>query len=294
MAFGRVRKFVSSRITTFSKRMMKTPPAYQRYPKQILGDDVYLAMDTTAVGAHNLLLDISWQQDPPGTIPSDAILLRRWSRLASPSDDETWRRVWPQVRLAWIDLGNGRLGNKGMMATFARQSRYSESRSKNAKGKHMQSICKTYVEHSSSIAYEDEDRRAVEVGFALDPPPPENSFAELCTFHPRPNTGQAAESAFIDAVEWIVKTRKCTRAQAADYLKQRATLYRSKTDKWAGADRPMVKGLTNWLRDHTFDEDESFWERGDNRPCDAHMRGEDWTPEEIAEARKRIAMKGKS
>ena len=116
-------------------------PAYQRYAKQILGDDIVLAMDWDAVGMHNWLLDISWQQTPPGTIPDDQAVLRRWLRLppnavlCASSDpycrcnDHVWRRVWPQISPAWPILESGRRGNHGMMRTAERKANYSRGNS---------------------------------------------------------------------------------------------------------------------------------------------------------------------
>lgn len=104
--------------------MKEKAPAYQRYAKQILGDDVCLAMDWDAYGMHNFLLDISWQQSPQGTIPNDHAVLRRW--LRHPSDD-VWRRVWPQISAAWPVQDCGRLGNRGMIRAAERSCKYREN-----------------------------------------------------------------------------------------------------------------------------------------------------------------------
>jgi hypothetical protein len=113
-------------------------PAYQRYPKQIMGDDKVLLMDWDAYGMHNWLLDTSWQQDPRGTIPDDQDALRRWLRLprnivacARPDlwcrcNDCAWRRVWPQISAAWPVLEGGRRGNAGMIRCAERQANYSK------------------------------------------------------------------------------------------------------------------------------------------------------------------------
>lgn len=57
-----------------------------------------MLMDWDAQGMHFRLMCISWQQDHPGTIPSDEMIIRRW--LRNPPD-EVWNRVWPQIRPAW-------------------------------------------------------------------------------------------------------------------------------------------------------------------------------------------------
>ena len=106
--------------------MREKAPAYQRYPKQIMGDDKVLLMDWDAYGMHNWLLDISWQQDPRGTIPDDPDALKRWLRNPPP---DVWRRVWPQLEAAWPILGSGRRGNAGMIRCAEKLQNYSRGNS---------------------------------------------------------------------------------------------------------------------------------------------------------------------
>lgn len=101
-------------------------PAFQWYPKQALGDDKILAMDWDAKGMHYTLLWISWQQQPPGTLPNDMAAIRRW--IGSPSD-ETWRRVSPQILAAWPLQGDRRV-NAGMARAWERQQTYKQNGSK--------------------------------------------------------------------------------------------------------------------------------------------------------------------
>jgi hypothetical protein len=136
-------------------------PAVQWYPKQALGDDKIIAMDWDAKGMHYTLCWLSWQQEPPGTIPGDAALIRRWLGLSPdatdiPSSDPgrkdhspvcrcpdcVWRRVSPQLYAAWpaadrtthpeqSDLW-GRRVNAGMFRAGEKQRAFSEARSKAA------------------------------------------------------------------------------------------------------------------------------------------------------------------
>jgi hypothetical protein len=101
-------------------------PAFQWYPKQYLGDDKVLAMDWDARGMHHWLLNISWQQEPPGSLPNDFDQIRRW--LGSPSDD-VWRRVRPQIFCSW-SLRDGRWFNSGMVRAWERQQTYKQNGSK--------------------------------------------------------------------------------------------------------------------------------------------------------------------
>lgn len=111
-------------------------PSFQWYPKQYLGDDKVLAMDWDAKGMHHWLLNLSWQQEPVGSIPDDICLVRRWLGLPSGSADadRVWARVWPQIKAAWA-LKNGRWFNAGMVRAWERQQTYKQNGSKRrAKG----------------------------------------------------------------------------------------------------------------------------------------------------------------
>src|SRR6185295_8232743 len=73
-------------------------PSFQLYPKQFLGDDKVMLMDWDAQGMHFHLMCISWQQDQPGTLPNEEIIIRRWCKNPSA---KTWKRVWPQIKKSW-------------------------------------------------------------------------------------------------------------------------------------------------------------------------------------------------
>lgn len=47
---------------------------------------------------HLWLMGIAWQSNPPCCIPNEETLIRFW--LKKP-DDNTWKRVWPQIQTAW-------------------------------------------------------------------------------------------------------------------------------------------------------------------------------------------------
>ena len=102
-------------------------PAFQWYPKQILGDDVVAVMDMTAEGAHRRLIDFAWQQDPPCSIPDDPLVLRSWCK-----HPESWDElVWPQVRRAWR-LHEGRWWQIGLCRAYLKQLGLRRTRSTSA------------------------------------------------------------------------------------------------------------------------------------------------------------------
>ena len=99
---------------------MPRPPSIQWYFKQWLGDNKVQGMEWDAYGMHFHLLNISVQEEPPGSLPNDMVLIRRW--LRNPSDD-VWRRVQPQVFSAWTLRGD-RWFNAGMVETRERREKY--------------------------------------------------------------------------------------------------------------------------------------------------------------------------
>lgn len=59
------------------------PPAFLFYPDDFSSDGKVEAMTTEEVGAYMLLLCKSWRESPPGSIPSDDVVLARWARLTA-------------------------------------------------------------------------------------------------------------------------------------------------------------------------------------------------------------------
>lgn len=128
-------------------------PAFQFYPKQWLGDDKVMLMSWAARGMHFHLMCISWQQDPPCTLPDDDEMIAAW--LGHP---ENFEALKTQIFRAW-KKEDGRWLQSGLLKEFQKQTAYRESRSKNASGphkKHVKSTCKTHDQHKEDEV-EDED-----------------------------------------------------------------------------------------------------------------------------------------
>ena len=122
---------------------MSRPPSVQWYYKQFLGDNKVLQMEWDAVGMHCWLLNIAMQEDPPGSLPNDMSVIRRWLRLPPSASgmcqrgpdrresgpgcncsDCVWRRVQPQIFTAW-QLQEERWFSSGLVETFKRKENYS-------------------------------------------------------------------------------------------------------------------------------------------------------------------------
>lgn len=93
--------------------------------KQWLGDDAVLLMDWDARAMHLQLMCLAWQQDPPGRLPADEKILRRWVGNPSPQDWE--ERLRPQILRAW-KISEGHWVQEGLLREWERQASNSQKR----------------------------------------------------------------------------------------------------------------------------------------------------------------------
>lgn len=188
--------------------MKDKSPAFQWYPKQYLADDKVLAMDWDARGMHVHLLNIAWQQQPPGSIPDDIRVVRQWLGLPSgfADADRVWARVWPQIKTAWA-LKDGRWFNFGLVRSWDRQQIYKQNGSKN---------------NSKSRAnlkqhYEDEDAgsSSLEDG--------EEEFEKFCvSYGAKADRSTACANLHMLAVEQVEKEQGLSTSEACIWLRQTA------------------------------------------------------------------------
>lgn len=93
--------------------------------KQWLGDDAILLMDWDVRAMHLQLMCIAWQKTPPGTLPDDDIMLRKW--LANP-DLQSWTdRIKPQLIQGWR-VEDSRWHQDGLIREWERQASTSQKR----------------------------------------------------------------------------------------------------------------------------------------------------------------------
>ena len=228
-------------------------PAFQWYPKQWLGDNKVQGMDWDAQAMHFHLINLAWQEEPPGSIPADEPLIRRW--LRSPSE-ETWRRVRPQIFGAWVRSADGsRWVQKGLVEAAERQERY---RRRYDDVKHRGKSDEKHAKNNGD-SMKSEDVNEVVVGFDLESFDHEKAVREIQQAHPRPENSQANEIAVLEAIEHVVKQRQCKRQEAAEWLLSRTDMYRLATDNWP--DKQFITKSTRWFTSRSFEEDPAFWER---------------------------------
>lgn len=99
-------------------------------------------MEWDAIGMHCWLLNLAIQEEPPGSLPNDMSVIRRWLRLPPSASgmcqrgpdrresgpgcncsDCVWRRVQPQIFTAW-KLQGERWFSSGLVETFKRKDNY--------------------------------------------------------------------------------------------------------------------------------------------------------------------------
>lgn len=269
--------------------MAEKNPAYQRYPKQILGDNLVLSMDWDAYGMHNWLLDISFQENPPGTIPDDQAVVRRW--LRSPSDD-VWRRVWPQLKTAWPILADGRRGNKGMMRTCERQRAYSESRSEAAKArwnKDDDAYALRMDMHTPCESTEDEDVLGSTKELKFKIRNPSDSEIVYCEY-PRKVGKRKALDSIESAIKRLVSGESkvpMNRDDATVFLIQRTQLFAKSPAGNAGTYTPHP---TTWFNQSRYLDDESEWSRKESPHGTSHGTSQQATVQSERRATNREAI----
>jgi len=220
-------------------------PAVQWYPKQYLGDDKVLAMDWDARGMHHWLLNLSWQQEPVGSIPDDICLVRRWLGLPSGSADadRVWARVWPQIKAAWA-LKDGRWFNAGMVRAWERQQTYKQNGSKNG-GKRKLSL---EDEEIRIIKAESKEKRIDEL------------VSEVLSGIGIPGNNPMLETAVASAIEAKAGEPNWTQAKAALHMIERGNAYKSSAQFHSRFKRKWA----DWFHEQMYDQNPSAWNDGEH------------------------------
>jgi hypothetical protein len=262
--------------------------AYQRHPKIILGDQKVLAMEWDARGMHNWLLDLSWQEDPRGTIPDDECIIRRWLNLDRPGDDEAWARVWKQLEPCWPIVSPGRRGNQGMLRTSERQERYSEANSRIAQeryGKTVSKPCTNRAPNGARIVHE----RYIDINpKPLHKPKEEQNHSSSnadpdsgANYEQRVRAIQHAwplvdrsvltESFILDAFEEEVVVRAVSREEASLYVTERCLEIAELLKAWPKDQRRYWPALKNFITERAYNRPNEAWERKE-QPAAASAR----------------------
>lgn len=93
--------------------------------KQWLGDDAILLMDWDVRAMHLHLMCIAWQKNPPGALPADEAILRKW--LSNPPVEDWNSRIKPQLAQSWR-IADGFWIQDGLSREFERQASTSQKR----------------------------------------------------------------------------------------------------------------------------------------------------------------------
>lgn len=199
---------------------------------------------------HVHLLNLSWQQEPVGSIPDDIGTLRRWLGLPSGSADadRVWARVWPQIMPAWA-LKDGRRFNAGMVATRERQQIYKQNGSKKK--------AKQEARREQSLADEEllNNKKSV-----LRENPPEDSDVTIQTIantHPKFAKPFETERAIVEQLDRLGDEMGVR--NALNYLLTQTKKYRESYEKWPKEDQKHSPESPRWFASRCYGEPEKNW-----------------------------------
>src|SRR5580765_3852610 len=177
-------------------------------------------MDRDAKGMHVHLLNISWQQEPVGSIPDDMRCLRQWLGLPSgfAEADRVWARVWPQIRAAWA-LTDGRWFNAGIVKSWERQQTYKQNGSK--------------TKAKSKQHYEDaEEDLNIKKTISRESPPEDSdlNIQAIAKAHPKFAKPLETERAIVEQLDRLGDEMGIN--SALRYLLDKTQKYRDAWGKW--------------------------------------------------------------
>lgn len=204
-------------------------------------------MDWDARGMHVHLLNLSWQQEPSGSIPDDVCLLRRWLGLPSgfADADRVWVRVWPQIKAAWA-LKDGRWFNAGMVRAKERQQTYKQNGSKK-KAKHEQH-------------YEDVEEDLNNKTNGVKENPPEDSdltIQKIAKSHPKFAKPLETERAIVEQLDRLGDEMGVR--NALNYLLEQTKKYRESWEKWPKDKQDFSPESPRWFASRCYAEPEKNW-----------------------------------
>lgn len=216
-------------------------------------------MEWDARGMHVHLLNLSWQQQPAGTIPDDAALIRRW--LGSPPDD-IWRRVSPQVFAAWpiadretqlvypdtpdMEKHWGRRVNAGMVRAWDRQQTYKQNGSKPKAKREL---------HLEDAVEDLNTKKPV----TKESPPADSDLTiqKIAALHPKFAKPFETERAIVEQLDRLGDEMGVR--NALDYLLTQTKKYRESYEKWTKEDQKHSPESPRWFTSRCYSEPEKNW-----------------------------------
>lgn len=108
---------------------MSKPPYFPLYPKDLLADDLVLAMCTEGFGAYVRLLCAAWVATPAATVPANDDVLARLAGLTP----HRWSELKAAVLAPWRPTSDGRLVQPRLLDEYLKADR--KIRANKANGK---------------------------------------------------------------------------------------------------------------------------------------------------------------
>lgn len=204
---------------------------------------------------HFHLLNLSWQQQPVGSIPDDMGIVRRWLGLPSgfADADRVWARVWPQIKASWA-LMDGRWFNAGMVRAWERQQTYKQNASKK-RAKHEQ-----HYEHVEEAL---NNKKIV----SRESPPADSdvSIQAIANAHPKLAKPFETERAIVEQLDRLGDEMGVR--NALSYLLTQTKKYRESFEKWPEDSKKHSPESPRWFASRCYAEPEKNWTDKAAGPC---------------------------
>lgn len=217
-------------------------PSFQFYPGDWLKDPALRRCSPAARGVWIDMLCLMFECEERGVLASGGV---PWSdrEVAAVVSGDT------QDVLSCIDelLAKGVAGRNSSGALFSRRLVRDESKRKATRVRVQKYRSNADVTQAVTPKYEDEDEG---LAFAGDV-----AFESFWNFYPAREDGHAAQEAFQRSVMGIAEKRKCSENEAFAWLCERTKIYLKLTPS------AFQKGMTKYLSDGTYWQDEAKWRR---------------------------------
>jgi len=206
-------------------------------------------MEWDARGMYVHLLCMAWQETPPGSIPNDDAVIRRWLNLSRDTEEDlrTWRRVRPQIMAAWT-LRDNRWYQNGLVETWERQQRRSQANTNNVRTRY-----ESYVDEVQELPNKEVSKKISE-----------EHIGRVYEVYPRKVGKGAALKAIAAALHRILKGEDspgglfASMDDAVVYLIQRVRIFSASPAGRAGEYTPHP---ATWFNQKRYLDDESEWSR---------------------------------
>lgn len=216
--------------------------------KKFFGSPWVYQMKAEQIGWYVTLLWRSWERG--GYISATEPM---WV-LAGATTEALWEKHGAIVRQRFVKTEDGtRFFQPDLVALYEKKLERHNKAVNSGKRRWRVEQSSRIPRDSLSIASESDSidlrKEKTVVGFELENFDPDEHFRHLQLTYKNAERGQAAEVAFMEAIESLVSGQKLTRTEASGYIIRAAEKLCAETE------RKFIPGMTKWLRTTDFTSD---------------------------------------